>query len=45
VGRIYRKRSIKARIKISPTPKELLDKIPEQRPFNLIDKEKLKDSL
>ena len=31
-------------IYLRPVLRELLDKIPEQRPFNLIDKEKLKDS-
>ncbi len=31
-------------IYLRPVFRELLDKIPEQRPFNLIDKEKLKDS-
>jgi hypothetical protein len=31
-------------IYIRPVLRELLDKIPKQRPFNLIDKEKLKDS-
>jgi len=31
-------------IYLRPVFRELLDKIPEQRPFDLIDKEKLKDS-
>ena len=31
-------------IYLRPVFREILDKIPEQRPFNLIDKEKLKDS-
>ena len=31
-------------IYLRPVFRELLDKIPEQRPFSLIDKEKLKDS-
>jgi hypothetical protein len=31
-------------IYLRPVLRELLDKIPKQRPFNLIDKEKLKDS-
>jgi hypothetical protein len=31
-------------IYLQPVFRELLDKIPEQRPFNLMDKEKLKDS-
>ena len=31
-------------IYLLPVLRELLDRIPEQRPFNLIDKEKLKDS-
>ena len=31
-------------IYLRPVLRELLDKTPEQRPFNLIDKEKLKDS-
>ena len=31
-------------IYLRPVLRELLDKIPEQRPFNLIDKQKLKDS-
>jgi hypothetical protein len=31
-------------IYLRPVLRELLDKIPEQRPFNLIDEEKLKDS-
>ncbi len=31
-------------IYLRPVLRELLDRIPEQRPFNLIDKEKLKDS-
>ena len=31
-------------IYLRPVFRELLDKIPEQRPFNLIDKEKFKDS-
>jgi hypothetical protein len=32
-------------IYLRPVLRELLDKTPEQRPFNLIDKQKLKDSL
>jgi hypothetical protein len=32
------------KIYMLPVLRELLDKIPEQKPFNLIDKEKLKDS-
>ena len=32
-------------IYLRPVFREILDKIPEQRPFNLIDREKLKDSL
>jgi N-dimethylarginine dimethylaminohydrolase len=31
-------------IYLRPVLRELLDKTPEQRPFNLIDKQKLKDS-
>ena len=31
-------------IYLRPVLRELLDKIPEQRPFNLMDKQKLKDS-
>ncbi len=31
-------------IYLRPVLRELLDKIPEQRPFNLIDEERLKDS-
>jgi len=31
-------------IYLRPVLRELLDRIPEQRPFNLIDKQKLKDS-
>jgi len=31
-------------IYLRPVLRELLDKIPEQRPLNLIDKERLKDS-
>jgi N-dimethylarginine dimethylaminohydrolase len=31
-------------IYLRPVLRELLDKMPEQRPFNLIDKESLKDS-
>jgi hypothetical protein len=31
-------------IYLRPVFRELLDKIPEQRPFNLIDKKELKDS-
>jgi hypothetical protein len=31
-------------IYLRPVLRELLDKIPEQRPFNVIDKEKVKDS-
>ncbi len=31
-------------IYLRPVLRELLDRIPEQRPFDLIDKEKLKDS-
>jgi hypothetical protein len=31
-------------IYLRPVLRELLDEIPEQEPFNLIDKEKLKDS-
>jgi hypothetical protein len=32
------------RIYLRPVLRELLDKIPEQEQFNLIDKEKFKDS-
>ena len=32
------------KIYLRPVIRELLDKIPEQKPFNLIDEEKLKDS-
>jgi len=31
-------------IYLRPVLRELLDRIPEQRPFNLIDEQKLKDS-